>query len=81
MALGAPQGPTQSAWKISVASVLTVGEYPVPFEITAVPDNPDDPAVIAVIQKFVDFLNSSDDFRVTVATRTYAYTERMTPTV
>ncbi|MGW1796957.1 hypothetical protein ACWCQN_13320 [Streptomyces sp. NPDC001984] len=80
MPLGTPQGPTQSQWKITATSLLLIGEYPVSFDITALADNPDDPGVAETVQKFVDLIAASQDFKVNVATRAYSYTERMTPT-
>ncbi|MGI5443832.1 hypothetical protein ACQEV4_42770 [Streptomyces shenzhenensis] len=80
MALGTPVGPTQSQWTITAVSVLTVGQYTVPFEIRAVPDNPDADGVEAVVQKFVDLIAASGDFTVSYAGRTYGYQQRMTPT-
>lgn len=80
MSLGTPQGPSASVWTINAVSVLAVGEYPVPFEIRALPDNPDADGVSEVIQKFVDLIDGSPDFQVSYAGRTYTYQERMTPT-
>jgi hypothetical protein len=80
MALDTPQGPTSSQWTISVNSVLVVGEYPVPFEIKAMPDNPDADGVLETVQKMVDLISSSPDFVVTYAQRTYGYTQRILPT-
>ncbi|MGP4084185.1 hypothetical protein [Streptomyces sp. KR55] len=80
MPLGAPQGPTQSQWTIAAASIALVGEYPVAFNIAAMADNPDAPGVAETVQKFVDLIAASSDFKVNIATRTYSYSERMTPT-
>jgi hypothetical protein len=78
--LGTPEGPTQSQWTITAASVAVVGDYPVTFNVTATTDNPDAAGVPAIVQQFVDLLASSPNFRLVSATRTYAYAEAMTPT-
>jgi hypothetical protein len=80
MPLGPPEGPTASQWRATVNSLDTVGEYPVAFNIVATTDNPDLPGMAPIVQKFVDLLASSPDFRLTGAFRTYSYSERMTPT-
>jgi hypothetical protein len=80
MPLDTPEGPTQSQWTIRAASTSYVGEYTVPFEIKAVPDNPDADGVYEIVQRLIDLLDSSDDFRVTYATRAYGYQQRITPT-
>ncbi|MCI3271387.1 hypothetical protein [Streptomyces cylindrosporus] len=80
MPLGSPQGPTQSEWRVSARSVAHVGDYPVDFNIAVLVDNPDDPAVGPIVQKLVDLIDGSEDFDLGVASRTYAYTEAMTPT-
>lgn len=81
MPLGTPQGPTQSVWKVTASSVATVGgDYPVTFEVAATTDNPDAPEVGGIVQQFVDLIAKSGTFKVLVATRSYGYVERMTPT-
>ncbi|MCM1975265.1 MULTISPECIES: hypothetical protein [unclassified Streptomyces] len=34
-----------------------------------------------IVQKFVDLVDVSPDFQVTIATRTYSHVERIMPTV
>jgi len=80
MPLGTPEGPTQSQWTLNAVSVLRVGEYPVPFEIRALPDNPDADGVYEIIQRFIDLIDASDDFQMSHATRTYTHIQRITPT-
>jgi hypothetical protein len=80
MPLGAPQGPSQSQWQMAIGSVAQVGEYPVRFNVTAVADNPDDPGVAPIVQKLIDLIAASPDFRLYDATRTYSYSEQITPT-
>lgn len=80
MPLSDPDGPTSSQWTINAVSVQAIGEYAVPFEIRPMPDNPDADGVEEVIQRFVDHIAASPDFKVTYAGRTYAYQQRMTPT-
>ncbi|MEV6174872.1 hypothetical protein AB0L99_42540 [Streptomyces sp. NPDC051954] len=80
MPLGTPQGPSQSAWTLSVGSVAQVGEYAVRFDVTAVADNPDDPGMAPIVQQLVDLLEASPNFQLYSATRTYSYSEQMTPT-
>lgn len=80
MPLDTPTGPSQSQWTINATSVLTVGEYTVPFEIKATPDDPDAPGVEPIIQRLVDLIDSSEHFTVTYAGRSYGYQQRMTPT-
>jgi len=80
MPLGTPEGPTASQWTINAVSDLRVGEYPVPFEIKAMPDNPDADGVYEIIQRFIDLIDSSPDFQVTYANRSYGYQQRVTPT-
>jgi hypothetical protein len=80
MPLGTPQGPTQSQWTINATSVLTVGEYTVPFEIKATPDDPDADGVEEIVQRLVDLIDSSEHFTVNYAGRSYGYQQRMTPT-
>lgn len=81
MPLGTPEGPTQSQWQVTANSVDRVGDYPVAFNVTATTDNPDAAGVPAIVQKFVDLLASSPDFRLASAARTYSYSESMTPTL
>jgi hypothetical protein len=78
--LGTPEGPTQSQWTVTAASVAVVGDYPVLFNVAATTDNPDAPGVADIVQKFVDLLAAAPDFRLYSATRTYSYSESMTPT-
>jgi len=80
MPLGEPQGPTQTVWKITAASLATIGDYQVRFEMVATTDNPNDPAMPGIVQAFVDHIAASDDFRVLNAMREYTYLEQMTPT-
>lgn len=80
MPLGTPEGPTQSHWQVTADSVARVGDYPVTFTVTATTDNPDAAGVPDIVQKFVDLLASSPDFRFASAARTYSYSESMTPT-
>jgi hypothetical protein len=80
MPLNAPEGPSASQWSINVNSVLLIGEYPVPFRIEATPDNPDADGVLETIQKMIDLIDSSPDFTVNYAQRSYTYTQRVTPT-
>jgi hypothetical protein len=80
MPLSTPDGPQSSQWLINAASILMVGEYPVTFEIRPTPDNPDADGVSEAIQKFVDLIDTSPDFTVNYAGRTYNYQQRMTPT-
>jgi hypothetical protein len=82
MPLGSPQGPTNSEWRVIARSVDRVGEYsyPVDFTINASVDNPNDPAMEAVVQKFVDLIEGATDFVFISASRSYGYTEPMTPT-
>lgn len=81
MPLGSPEGPTQSKWQINANSVDRVGEYAVNVSISLSVDNPDDPAVVPIVQKLVDLINGSPDFKLGTAMRTYSYSESMTPTV
>jgi len=80
MPLGTPEGPTASQWKVIVNSVDTAGDYPVTFTVSATTDNPDAPEVPAIVQKFVDTVTAGGTFRLVSATRTYSYSEQMTPT-
>jgi hypothetical protein len=57
-----------------------IGDYPVSFDVTATTDNPDAPEVAPIVQQLVDLLASSPDFRLMSATRSYSYSEPMTPT-
>jgi hypothetical protein len=81
MPLGTPEGPTASTWKITANSIDPIGEYLVTFAIAATTDNPDDPKMPLVVQKFIDLVHASPDFRFISATRSYSYTEPITPTV
>jgi hypothetical protein len=63
-----------------VSSTDHIGDYPVTFNITATTDNPDAPELAGIFQKFVDLIASSSDFRILSATRSYSYSETMTPT-
>ncbi|MFI7014379.1 hypothetical protein [Streptomyces sp. NPDC050164] len=65
---------------MAVSSVETVADYPVTFSVTATTDNPDAPGVAAIVQQFVDLLAASPRFRLLSATRSYSYSESMTPT-
>lgn len=80
MPLGTPEGPTASQWKITVNSTDSAGDYPVVFSVDATSDNPDAPGVSDIVQKFVDMINASPSFRLMSATRSYGYSEQMTPT-
>ena len=80
MALGTPQGPSQSRWTVTCDSRAQVAEYPVTFAVTATTDNPDDPAMAAVVQQFVDLIAKSPDFVLRTAGRASTYLESMTPT-
>ena len=80
MPLGTPEGPTASQWEVIVNSVDTAGDYPVTFTVEATTDNPDAPEVPAIVQKFIDTVTTGDAFRLVSATRTYSYSESMTPT-
>lgn len=81
MPLGSPEGPTQSLWKVSARSVDQVGDYTVEIAVSLSVDNPDDPAMAPIVQKLVDLIAGSADFRLSSATRTYSYSESMTETV
>lgn len=80
MPLGTPEGPTQSRWKVQFSSTTMIGDYPVSFDVTATTDNPDAPEVEGIVQQFVDLLASSPQFWLLSATRSYSYSESMTPT-
>jgi hypothetical protein len=80
MPLGSPQGPTLSQWRVSARSVDRAGDYPVELAVSVSVDNPDDPAVGPIVQKLVDLIAGSPAFVLGSATRTYSYTESMTPT-
>jgi hypothetical protein len=58
-----------------------IGDYPVSFDVTATTDNPDAPEIEGIVQQLVDLLASSPDFRLLSATRSYSYSEPMTPSV
>ncbi|KUN92027.1 hypothetical protein [Streptomyces caeruleatus] len=80
MPLGTPEGPTASQWKVTAQSLTTIGEYGVTFNVTATTDNPDDPGMADIVQAFVDLIASSPDFRLNSASRSYSYSEPITPT-
>ncbi|MFE4575802.1 hypothetical protein [Streptomyces chartreusis] len=65
---------------VSARSVDPVGKYTVAIAVSLAVDNPDDPAMFPIVQKFVDLIAGSQDFRLNSATRTYLYSESMTPT-
>ncbi|MEU9972356.1 hypothetical protein [Streptomyces sp. NPDC051014] len=79
MPLGTPQGPTQSRWTVTANSVALVGDYPVSFDVVATTDNPDADGVPEIVQTFVDLIDQSPDFKLASATRSYGYTEQLTP--
>lgn len=79
MPLGTPQGPTQSQWKVTANSFATVGDYPVSFEVAVSTDNLDADGVPDIVQQFVDLIAGSAAFKLVSATRSYGYTEQMTP--
>jgi hypothetical protein len=62
------------------SSTAHIGDYPVTFNVTATTDNPDAPELAGIFQQFVDLIASSPDFRILSATRSYSYSEPMTPT-
>jgi hypothetical protein len=80
MPLGTPEGPTASQWKVTANSVDSAGDYPVAFNVTATTDNPDAPGVPDIVQKFVDMIAASPNFRLMSANRSYSYSEPITPT-
>lgn len=80
MPLGTPEGPTASQWKITANSLDSAGDYPVTFDVTATTDNPDAPGVPDIVQKFVDMIAASPNFRLMSASRTYSYADPITPT-
>lgn len=80
MPLGTPEGPTASQWKLAANSVDVVADYTVAFNVTATTDNPDAPGVAAIVQKFVDMIAASSQFQLMSATRSYSYSEPITPT-
>lgn len=80
MPLGTPEGPTASQWKVTANSVDSAGDYPVAFNVTATADNPDAPGVPDIVQKFVDMIDASPNFRLMSASRSYSYSEPITPT-
>jgi hypothetical protein len=81
MPFGNPEGPTASVWKVSVSSQDMAGEYPVTFDVVATADNPDAAEVPGIVQKFVDMVAASGSFRLVSATKSYSYSEPITPTV
>lgn len=80
MPLGDPGDPSASQWKITAQSLDSAGDYPVTFSVDATTDNPDAPAVPDIVQKFVDMIDASPDFRVVSAYRTYFQSQPITPT-
>jgi len=80
MPLGDPGDPSASQWKITAQSLDSAGDYPVTFNVEATTDNPDAPAVPAIVQKFVDVIEASPDFRLMSAFRTYTQAQPITPT-
>jgi hypothetical protein len=62
-----------------LTSTAHIGDYPVTFNVTATTDNPDAPELEDIFQQFVDLIASSPDFRLLSATRSYSYSETMTP--
>ncbi|XUL90990.1 hypothetical protein ACQ86D_33805 [Streptomyces galilaeus] len=48
--------------------------------MTATTDNPDAPGVPDIVQKFVDMIAASPNFRLMSASRTYSYADPITPT-
>ncbi|MCI3272154.1 hypothetical protein [Streptomyces cylindrosporus] len=80
MALGTPQGPTASQWKVTAQSVATVADYPVTFQVEATTDNPDAAGMADIVQAFVDLIAQSTGFKVVSASRAYSYAEQITPT-
>lgn len=80
MPLGTPEGPTASQWKVTANSVDSAGDYPVAFNVTATTDNPDAPGVPDIVQKFVDMIAASPNFRLMSANSSYSYSEPITPT-
>ena len=79
MPLGTAQGPTQSQWKVTASSITLVADYPVSFEVAVLTDNPDADGVADIVQQFVDLIAKSPNFKLVSATRSYGYTEQMTP--
>ncbi|WP_406199296.1 hypothetical protein OG331_23125 [Streptomyces sp. NBC_01017] len=80
MPLGTPGDPTASLWRITAQSRDSAGDYPVTFNVDATTDNPDAPAVPDIVQKFVDMIETSADFRFVSASRTYSQAQPITPT-
>ncbi|MFG2276979.1 hypothetical protein ACGFNY_45390 [Streptomyces chartreusis] len=80
MPLGDPGDPSASQWKVTAQSVDSAGDYPVTFSVEATTDNPDAPAVPGIVQKFVDMIEGSADFRLVSASRTYSQAQPITPT-
>jgi hypothetical protein len=80
MPLGDPGDPSASQWRITAQSLDSAGDYPVTFSVDATTDNPDAPAVPAIVQKFVDMIEASAGFRFISANRTYTQSQPITPT-
>jgi len=80
MPLGDPDAPTASQWRITAQSLDSAGDYPVTFNVEATTDNPDAPLVPGIVQKFVDLIDASPDFRLMSAARTYSQSQPITPT-
>lgn len=80
MPLGDPGEPNASQWRIVANSTDSAGDYPVAFNVEATTDNPDAPAVPGIVQKFVDMIDASPDFRLMSAARTYSQSQPITPT-
>lgn len=80
MPLGNPEGPTATVWKITANSVDAAGGYPVSFSVDVSADNPDAAELPGVVQQFVDMIGASPHFKLLSATRSYSYSESMTPT-
>ncbi|MDG9703825.1 hypothetical protein [Streptomyces sp. DH37] len=80
MAYGEPNGPHTHQYEIWVRATEHAGEYPVSFTVR--PDTADISAAEAeaVMQKFVDLIDSSPDFTLSSASRTYRYHQAITPT-
>ena len=79
MPLGPPQGPSQSQWQIAADSIVMIGDYPVRFNVAATTDNPDADGVADIVQKFVDLVAGSADFKMISASRSYTYSQPITP--
>ncbi|KMS68407.1 hypothetical protein ACZ91_66900 [Streptomyces regensis] len=80
MPLSPPEDLGHSAWAVQIRHTSIVAGYPVHFQAVLDTEIPDHPDVIAIVQKFVDVLDSSPEFVVWRAVRTYPRTQLMTPT-